>query len=511
MNEELLMRLDLVKSVLKEVEIYSHACRVLTFDKETICPPDAMEEQGEVSAFLDNQAFRLMKRDDFIEAADYLYEHCDELGEFDRRMAVMLRRDRLKTKNITPDMEHEFSKIMNRAFVNWINAKQDADFALFAPSLKEVRDTNLRQAELREADPELAAGTPLDALISDYEYGMTCADLDECFGRCKERLIPLLRRILSSGRKIRTDFMSRRVTDEQQKELAQCLLETIGYDFRRGAFTTTEHPFTDGLGRNDVRVTTHYHPDDFSSSMYSIIHEGGHALFDQLQPQENYDHFITGMKTMGMHESVSRFYENRIGRSREFVQLIYPKIREIMPHVVEDVTEEELYEALNVVQPSLIRTQADEFTYTIHVIIRYEIEKMIINEHVPIADLPRIWNDKYEEYLGVRPSNDREGILQDVHWSSGFGYFPTYAVGNMYNAMYMNRMKEDLNVADIVRNGDFAALNGWMKEHVFEKADRLSPKEWIYDITGRSFTPEDFLDYLEQKYSELYGIVPGQS
>ena len=509
MNEQLLKRLDLVKSVLKEAGIYEHACRVLTFDQETICPPAAMEEQGEISAFLSNQAFRLMKRDDFIEAAEYLYEYRGELGEFDRRMAVMLRRDRLKTKNITPEMEHDFSKIMNRAFVDWISAKRSADFGLFAPSLEKVRDTNLRQVELRESDPELAAATPLDVLISDYEYGMTCADLDACFERCKERLIPLLGRIMSSGKKIRTDFMSRKVTDEQQKELAQCLLEIIGYDFSRGAFTTTEHPFTDGLGRNDVRVTTHYYPDDFSSSMYSIIHEGGHALFDQNQPQENHDHYITGMKTMGMHESVSRFYENRIGRSREFVQLIYPKIREIMPQVLEGVSEEELYEALNVVKPSLIRTQADEFTYTMHVIIRYEIEKMIINDNIPIGDLPRIWNDKYEEYLGVRPADDREGVLQDVHWSSGFGYFPTYAIGNMYNAMYMNRMKEELDVAGIVRNGDFASLNGWMKEHVFRKADRLSPKEWIRDITGRSFTPEDFLDYLEKKYSELYGIVPG--
>lgn len=506
MNEQLKKNLDLVKSVLGEAGIYSHACHVLTFDQETICPPEAMEEQGEVTAFLGNQAFRLMKRDDFIEAADYIYEHREELSELDRRMAVMLHRDRLKTRNITPEMDHEFSKIMNRAFVNWINAKQSADFRIFAPSLEEVRDTNMKQVELRDPDPELSVRTPYDSLLSDYEYGMTSDDLDACFNRCKERLVPLLKRIMSSGKKIRTDFMSRKVTDEQQKALSQYLLETIGFDFSRGAFTTTEHPFTDGLGKNDVRVTTHYYPDNFASSMYSIIHEGGHALFDQNQPRENFEYYINDMKTLGMHESVSRFYENRIGRSREFVQLVYPKIREIMPQVLSDVTEEELYEALNIVQPSLIRTEADEFTYTFHVIIRYEIEKMIVNENVPISDLPRIWNDKYEEYLGIRPGNDREGILQDVHWSSGFGYFPTYAIGNMYNAMYMNRMKEEMNVADAVRNGDFAAINGWMKERVFKKADRLSPKEWILDITGRSFTPEDFLDYLEEKYTELYEI-----
>ena len=335
---------------------------------------------------------------------------------------------------------------------------------------------------------------------------MTSADLDKAFGECTRRLVPLLKKIMASKKKIRTDFLSRPVTDEQQKKMAQYLLEVMGYDFSRGAFTTTEHPFTDGLGKNDVRVTTHYQPNMFASSMFSIIHEGGHALFDMNQPTADHEHFITGNKTMGMHESVSRFYENRIGRSEAFIHLIYPKVCEVFPNVMSDVSEKELFEAMNIVEPSLIRTEADEFTYTFHVIIRYEIEKLIVNGGAKIEELRDLWNKKYEEYLGVTPSTDSEGILQDVHWSSGFGYFPTYAVGNMYNAMYYKTMSESFDIDEAVRSGDFAKINGWMKENVFKSADILSPKDWLFKITGKSFSPDAFLDYLEEKYSKLYEL-----
>ena len=180
--------------------------------------------------------------------------------------------------------------------------------------------------------------------------------------------------------------------------------------------------------------------------------------------------------------------------------------KKIFPGLLDDVSKRELYEAVNIVQPSLIRTEADEFTYTFHIIIRYEIEKMAVNGKVSIEDLPRIWNDKYEEYLGIRPSCDREGVLQDVHWASGFGYFPTYAIGNMYNAMYYNRMKNELDIDALLRSGDFGTINGWMEKNVFAKANLLAPSDWITDITGRAFTPVDFLDYLEDKYSELYEL-----
>ena len=503
-NTVLEQKLQYVKQILTTAEQYDHAVNILSYDQETICPPDAMEQQGEVLAFLSNLSYKLIKEPAFIEAAEYLYEHRSELEELDRVMAEQLHRNYLQSKNVTPQLQHEFMLTFNRAFVNWSKAREAGDYSLFAPSLKEVADTNRRMIELRGAD---AAGkTAYDSLLDDYERGMTSDVLDETFGACKERLIPLLEKIRKSPKKIRTDFLSRRVEDEQQAKLVKWLLTQMGFNFNRGAFTTSEHPFTAGMGRFDTRITTHYYPTKFISSMYSTIHEGGHALFDQNQPQENHDHFIIGGKTLGMHESVSRFYENRIGRSEAFVHFVYPKVCEVFPQVMADVSEREFYEAVNAVSPSLIRTEADEFTYTFHIIIRYEIEKALFAGEIKVEDIPALWNRKYQEYLGVCPSSDREGALQDVHWTSGFGYFPTYAIGNFYNAMYYNRLKEEVDVNAAIREGNFAPLNNWMIGHVFDRADRLSPKEWIKDITGREFTPVDFLDYLEAKYSELYGL-----
>ena len=497
-------KLQFVKQTLTTAEKYDHAVNILTYDQETICPIDAMEEQGEVWAFLNNQSYKLIKDPAFIEAAEYLYEHRSELEELDRVMAEQLHRNYLQSKNVTPELQHEFMLTFNLAFVNWSKARETGDYSLFAPSLKEVADTNRRMIELRGAD---AAGkTAYDSLLDDYERGMTSDVLDEVFGACKERLIPLLERIKKSPKKIRTDFLSRRVEDEQQAKMVKWLLTQMGFNFNRGAFTTSEHPFTAGMGRFDTRITTHYYPTRFLSSMYSTIHEGGHALFDQNQPQENHDHFIISGKTLGMHESVSRFYENRIGRSEAFVHFAYPKVCELLPQVMSDVSEREFYEAVNAVKPSLIRTEADEFTYTFHIIIRYEIEKALFAGEIKVEDIPALWNKKYQEYLGVCPSSDRDGALQDVHWTSGFGYFPTYAIGNFYNAMYYNRLKEEVDVNAVIREGNFAPLNSWMIGHVFNKADKLSPKEWIKDITGREFTPADFLDYLETKYSELYEL-----
>lgn len=507
MNTDMEKRLEHVKSVLKEANIYGHAQAVLSYDQETICPPDAMEEQGETAAFLGNRAFALLKDPSFIADAEALFAEKDGLDELDRVMAEELHREYLKTKNITPEMQHEFSLIYNKAFVDWSKAREASDFSMFAPALEQVYEIAKKDISLRENDPDgPEMKTAYDHLLNDYERGMTSETLDGIFDRCRERMVPFLRKIMASPKKIRTDFLSRPADDDRQRKMARYLLEVMHYDFRRGAFTTTEHPFTSDLARNDVRVTTHYYPDMFYASMYSIVHEGGHALFGQLTPGADFDHYIDDVKTLGMHESVSRFYENRIGRSKEFIGLIYPKTCEIFPDIMDGVSEHEFYESMNTVQPSLIRTEADEFTYTFHIMIRYEIEKAVMAGEIGIADIPEMWKRKYKEYLGIEPSNDREGVLQDVHWTFGFGYFQTYAIGNFYNAMYYNRLKQEIDLPKAIAAGDFGTINGWMEKNVFAKADLLAPKDWIRDITGRQLTPDDFLDYLEEKYGEIYGI-----
>ena len=506
MNPETKEKLDYVKSVLKEATNYAIACNVLAFDQETICPSKGMQAQGEANAYLANQLFKLIKSDEFIAASEYLYEHIDELDDLDKVLADQYHRDYVKNKNITPEKNLEFTLAYNKAFVDWTKARQNSDFSMFADSLKKVRDVSIEKVNLRELSPEDKERGIYNQLVGDYERGITTEELDKCFEHCKERLIPLLKKILSSKKKIRTDFMHREVKEYQQVEMVKFLLEVLHFDLERGAFSTSEHPFTHWVSQDDTRITTHYYPTDFSASMYSIIHESGHALFEMLQPSEDYDHYIQDGKTLGMHESVSRMYENRIGRSRSFVKLIFPKAKEIFCDILSDVTEEEFYEAINAVSPSLIRTESDEFTYTFHIIIRYEIEKEIIEGNLDIADIPKRWREKYEEYLGVSPKTDREGVLQDVHWASGFGYFPTYSMGNMYNAMYYNRMKNEIDIDKCLENGDLEAIHNWMKNNVFAKANRLAPSEWIKDITGRDFTADDFLDYLEEKYSKIYEL-----
>ena len=502
MSPEVQKALKTVNDTLDRVEIYYHACGVISFDQETICPPASMETQGEVSAFLADKAFRLTKTKRFIDAAELLYDRRGELDDRDRTLAESLHRSYAWVKNITPAMNHQFDLAHNRSYVNWLKAKQSDDFAIFAPSLREVREIELKRIALKEdALPE-----KYDNLLDQYERGMTSARLDEAFGAFKARVLPLTHRIVARKKKIRTDFLSRPVTDEQQRQMAEWLLRLMGFDFERGAFTTTEHPFTDSHGRNDTRVTTHYYADNFLSSIYSILHEGGHALFDQNIPREDFDHHINNCMTMGQHESVSRFYENVIGRSEAFINLMYPKAKEIFPEVLCDVSPRELYEAVNLVRPSLVRLEADELTYSFHIIIRYELEKALVDGAITLDELPKAWADKYEAYLGVRPQGDAEGVLQDVHWSGGFGYFPTYALGNMYNCMYRNRMAQDFDVDAAVAKGDFGTINAWMREHEWALANQQDAATWIRAITGRDFTPDDFADYLERKYTALYGL-----
>ncbi|MBR6916788.1 MAG: hypothetical protein IKN38_01255, partial [Clostridia bacterium] len=348
MNELTEKNLKTVYDALEEASKYFHAASVLSFDLETVCPSAAMEKQGETMAFLSNEGYKKYKSEEFISAVLYLYEHRNDgdLSDLDICLAETLMREYRKIKNITPEFDHEMSLIFNKAYIDWLEAKNKSDFSLFAPSLEKVRDVNLKSISLREG----AMPDAYDEMLDDYERGVTTRDCDEAFGLCKERLLPFLEKIKASRKVIRRDFMGRSASDEAQKRFAKYLLDTIGYDFTRGMFATTEHPFTSDLARDDVRVTTHYHENSFASSMYSIIHEGGHALFGQAIPAAHHDHHIESNMTMGMHESVSRFYENRIGRSKAFCNLIFPAAKELLPGVLDGVTERELYEAVNIVE-----------------------------------------------------------------------------------------------------------------------------------------------------------------
>ena len=495
-------KLEYLKSNLSTLKKYYHALGIMNFDFETCAPRDAQEEEAETMSYFSNEAFKIATSDEMKEATVYLYEHRDELEPLDRICVNYLYEDYLETKNVTPEIQLRWAQIGNKAYIDWHEAKEKSDFSIFEKSLGDVLEISKEDVSLREnALPDF-----YDNLLNDCEKGVLGKDLDAFFDELKAGLIDLIGRIKRSEHVIRTDFLTRKVPIYKQEQFSRYLLELNGYDFSKGYITTTEHPFTSPVAENDARVTTHYYEDMFLSNIFSVIHEGGHAIFMQNEPAEDHAHFINDHVSNGMHESVSRFYENVIGRSEEYVHLIYPKLMELFGDELGDVSERELYEAVNVVTPSLIRTEADEVTYGLHIVIRYEMEKLICSGKIKIADVPKKWNELYTEYLGVTPDSDKTGVLQDVHWSGGFGYFPSYALGNAYNAMYVKEMSKDIDFKGAIARGDFALINGWMKEHVFKKANVLTPKEWLVDLTGRSLTAKDFLEYLNEKYMKIYEL-----
>ena len=278
-------------------------------------------------------------------------------------------------------------------------------------------------------------------------------------------------------------------------------------DMEHVGLSTTEHPFTTSLGSHlDERITTHYHRDNFASSLYSVVHEGGHALYDTGSDDDLAYTVLDGGVSMGIHESQSRFYENIIGRSREYINFIYPKLRELFPDALEGFTAEDVYKAVNKVEPSLVRIEADEATYCLHVMIRYELEKAVMHGELEVKDLPKAWNQKYKEYLGVDVPNDTKGVLQDSHWSFGaIGYFPSYALGNAYGAQFMEEMRKSVDVEGSLAKGDFGPINEWNRQNLWKHGCLYEPEHLLKEIVGE-FSTDAYIRYLESKFSDIYGL-----
>lgn len=502
MTELTKTKLNELYKTLETLRTYNHALALMNFDFETAAPIRARENEGDTISYFSNQAFKISSSKKTKDLIVYLNEHKDELDELDRSLVDKLYDGYLKEKNVSAKLQLRWSKLYNKAYIDWFSAKQAKDYKLFKNSFGKVIKAQKEMVALREnALPDL-----YDNLLNDCERGVLTEQLDVFFAELKQGLMELIAKIKAQKHRVRTDFLSRRVPVHKQEEFSRYLLKLNGYDFERGYLSTTEHPFTMDVAQDDARVTTHYYEDMFVSNIYSVIHEGGHAIFMQNEREEDHEHFINDYITNGMHESVSRFYENVIGRSEAYIRLIYPEFHRLFAEELGDVTERELYEAVNLVTPSLIRTEADEVTYGLHVVIRYEMERAICADKIKLGDIPKEWKRLYKEYLGVTPKNDAEGVLQDMHWTGGFGYFPSYALGNAYNAMYLKEIKKDMDFDKVISDGDLSKIKDWLKERVFKKANVLTPTEWLKDICGKSLSAKDFLEYLNDKYSKIYGF-----
>ncbi|WP_186763928.1 carboxypeptidase M32 [Planomicrobium sp. CPCC 101079] len=489
---------------LKKINGYNEALSLLYWDLRTGAPKKGADLRSETIGILSSEVFQLSTSDEYGEMIAGLEAKKDELDSVMRRSVEEARKDYDLSKKVPPEEYRNYVVLQAKAESVWEDAKAAADFTMFQPYLKNlVASTKKMIGYWGEKN-----GSPYNTLLDQYEPGMTTEVLDDVFGKLRDRIVPLVKKIQDSPNKPETDFLFRKFPKDAQREFSFKILEQLGYDFEAGRLDETVHPFMIGINRHDVRITTKYDETDFRTAVFGTIHECGHALYEQ-----NFDEELSGMPvedgaSMGIHESQSLFLENFVGRNEKFWKNNFELLQSYAPDQFGGVELERYYRAINESKPSLIRIEADELTYALHIMIRYELEKGLFNGDVQVEDLPKLWNEKYEEYLGVRPQNDAEGVLQDVHWAgASFGYFPSYALGYIYAAQLKNAMLKDVpNFDELLEQGNVAPIREWLTEHVHRHGAMKKPLEILQDATGEGLNAEHLASYLEDKYTKIYHL-----
>ena len=481
---------------------YAHATSLIYYDGVTAAPKKTAENRAHTLGVLSEEQYRLATGQETVELLEFLDANKEELDLREARMVFLLLKDIRQMQKIPMEEYVAYQMLLVEADDVWHTAKETSDFALFEPVLEKIFETNLRFAGYCAPEKD-----PYDYWLNEYEEGASRASLDVFFATLREHIVPLLKRVQSAPQ-LDNSVIRGHFPAEKQAILSQKLMDVIGLDPDHVGLSTTEHPFTISFGSHlDERITTHYYEEDFSYSMFSVIHEGGHALYDTGSDDALAWTVLDGGVSMGIHESQSRFFENILGRSRAFCEYLFPVVREIFPAELEGYTAEDFYKAVNRAEPSLIRTEADELTYCLHVMIRYELEKRVMAGELSVHDLPAEWNRLYKEYLGVDVPDDKHGVLQDSHWSGGaVGYFPSYALGSAYGAQYLRKMRETVDVDACLRAGDFGPIDDWLRERIWKHGGTYRPNELFERATGEAFDPTVFTAYLEEKFTELYGL-----
>lgn len=472
-----------------------HLLGVLNFDIETTAPEQAIEAENELFSFYETEYASVAKDPEFIE----LIKQAKEQGGLNDAEALLIDDhlfDISVMEKVSLEKYAEWSKAVTKCLEMWKKAKNASDWSIVLPYFKKLVEIYREKSELYRLPYHK---TPYDAFLSLYEKGQTEEDIDRIFEPLKRFLIEGLDSVLQ--KQAEHPIPPIRPHDkDHQAHLSIDLLKAINYDLTRGTLRETEHPFSNNIARDDCRVTTHYHEDDWRSSMFSVIHEGGHSLQFQNWPDYQFENHVDGRASAALCETHSRFYENIIGRSKEFAPTLLGLCQKNLAGEFLDMDAETFYWTVNEVTRSLVRTESDEYTYCLHVILRYELERDLINGKIEVEDLPDLWNAKYKEYLGVTPPNDALGVLQDVHWYGGsFGYFPSYALGNLYGAQILHYMKKDLPFEELEKQGNLKPILEWLREKDFAY-DYLDPKDWILKVTGEPMNPQYFLDYIKAKF-----------
>ena len=485
---------------IKKIKAYYLVLSTTYFDRLTIAPIDGNEFRNEMLSIIDGETYSITTNKEFIELVNYLKNN-QLTKELDREISLAAK-DLENVTKFTKEQIMEFSSATMKAFDSWYNAKKSNKYSIFKKDLLNVIELSKQRCKIRNNKVK-----PYDLLLDDYEEGMDTKQYDEFFKLIKKELLPLIKKINNKQDYIDDSFLYKYYPKDKQELFLKKVMEYLNFDPSWGYMGVSEHPFTNGLSRNDVRVTTSYDEYNISSSIFSLIHECGHAFYEH-QVSDKYDKYLyLHSMSSGMHESQSRFFENYLARKESFFKNLYPYLQELFPENLKDVSLKDFIKAINVSKSSFIRTEADELTYPIHVLIRYEIEKDIFAGKVDLNNLDKVWNKKYKDYLGVDVKKDSDGILQDVHWSdASFGYFPTYALGSAIGAQIFAKMNKDLRIDELLENNKFNVITDYLKNNIQKYGALYTYNEILLKATGKKFNPKYYIDYLKKKYSKLYNI-----
>ena len=475
-----------------------HAASILGIDGETVAPSGSAATRAKTMGELSRMTYDLVTDRDASAALEYLFGQRDELDPVDRRNVSELYRNLDETRRIPKEEAAAFSMLLSESSAVWHEAKVRSDFSLFEPYLEKVFDGVKRRAARLDPDRD-----PYDVTMDRFERGLNTAKCDAFFGELKTRIAPLIAKVRAADRIDDTPVVSL-FTMEEQRKISEFAMDFLRLDRRYCALGETEHPFMAAVDKHDVRIHTHYYAENFLYSMYSVIHEGGHALYELHIADELQGTSLAGGCSMALHESQSRFFENYVGRSRPFTDRLHDFLEETFPGRIGFVSKDGFYRIVNKAEPSLIRTEADELTYPLHVMIRYDLERRIFDGSLAIRDLPKEWNRLYGEVLGLDVPDDRRGVLQDSHWSNAnIGYFPSYALGSAYGAQYLAEMKKTFDPMKAVESGDLTPVENWLEERIWRHGRMLDPADLFRSVCGE-FDPSVYADYLETKYNALY-------
>lgn len=489
-----------LKEIFYEIDAYHGALNLMGWDRETYMPKDAIEARSEQLGILARLQHQKMTDSKTIELIEKSANEIEPGSEEEAMLRVMKRSVDLATK-LPSKLVEEISKVTSKGQDVWAEAKKNSDFKLFEPYLQKIFDLTLEQAEHLGYKDQ-----PYDALLDQYEEGTTTKDCDEMFSALRPQLVTMVRQIVDSKVKVDRSPLMGQWDKEKLRPFLLEVIEKIGFDLNKGRLDESVHPFCAETSSTDVRLTTYYQP-LLLGPISGAMHEAGHGMYEQGSPLKWARTPLSGGVSMGVHESQSRFWENIVGRSKEFWSYYLPKLQKIFPEI-SNINLDDWYLMVNKVEPDFIRVEADEVTYNLHVLIRFEIEKDILNGKLQIKDVPEVWDTKYQEYLGIRPKNDAEGCLQDIHWAGGnIGYFPTYTLGNLLSYQAWNSLKKDIvNTSELMSKAEFGPIHNWLQEKIYSQGKRYTPKELILKSTGKKLEANDYLDGLNQKYSKLYSF-----